>query len=377
MLRRRDCLLGSAAAGLAALGGTSFAAADPIRAALEQTVGTRGDTFGMVAVLVDDNGTRMATYGSSGVAGLTMDGDTVFEIMSISKVLTAVLLTEMVQRGEVALDDPVAKYLPIKLHERGGPITLLDLATYTSGLPYMPENLPKDWYVQPNPLRNYTEANLFSFLADYVPKYAPGTHYEYANLGFGLLGIALAHRAGKSYEELLVERICDPLGLANTRGTLTDDMQRHMARGHDVDGKPMQPLDMPALRGAGDIRSTAADLTVFLKANMGLVPSPLPLQRTLDTRRPTDLPGTDAALGWFVTLDKGEQIVWKTGLGAGFNTFIGFSPKRRRGVLVLTNFLWLPIDSGTINLGAKLIKPDFSPVDFDLLYSWIPKPAKK
>lgn len=380
MLDRRKFVLGSA--GIAAWASAGVASlAEPetqsVEAALEEAVGDRAKVAGMVGVVVDENGTSMTSYGSTGVLGVALDGDTVFEIMSISKVLTAVLLADLVQRGEVALNDLVAKYLPIKLRERGGPITLLDLATYTSGLPYMPGNLPKDWYVQPNPLRNYTEADLFSFLADYVPKFAPGTHYEYANLGFGLLGIALAHRAGKSYEELLVERICDPLGLAHTRGTLTDDMQRHMARGHDVNGKPMQALDWPALRGAGDIRSTAADLTVFLKANMGLVPSSLPLPRLLDTRRPTDLPGTDASLGWFVTSDKGEQIVWKTGLGAGFNTFIGFSPKRRRGVIILSNFFWLPIDSGTINMGAKLIKPDFSPVNFDLLYSWIPKPDKK
>ena len=376
MLHRREFVLGSA--GIAALAGARAAPAiGSIRASLEHVVGDRAKFGGMVAVIVDDAGTRMTTYGSSGVPGLALDGDTVFEIMSISKVLTAVLLTDMVQRGEVALNDPVAKYLPIKLHERGGPITLLDLATYSSGLPYMPENLPKDWYLRPNPLRNYTETDLFSFLADCVPKYAPGMHYEYANLGFGLLGVALAHRAGKSYEELLIERLCNPLGLTHTRSVLTEDMRRHMAQGHDVDGKPVQPWDMQAMRGAGDIRSSAADLIVFLKACMGLVPSPLPLQRTLDTRRPTDLPGTDAALGWFVTTDKGEQIVWKSGLGGGFNTFIGFSPQRRRGAIVLTNFFWLPIDSGTINLGAKLIKPDFTPVNANLLYSWIPKPKKK
>jgi CubicO group peptidase (beta-lactamase class C family) len=377
MLHRRGFVLGSAGAAVLAAAGAAVPFMEPIDAALRAAVGTRAEVAGIVAAIVDENGARMTSYGSSGVPKLAMNGDTVFEIMSITKVLTAALLTDMVQRGEVEFDDPVARYLPIKLHENGGAITLLDLATYSSGLPYMPTNLPKDWYVQPNPLRNYAEADLFSFLADYVPKYAPGKHYEYANLGYGLLGVALARRAGKNYEDLLVERICGPLGLAHTRSALTGDMRRHMAQGHDVDLKPMQPLDWPTLRGAGDMRSTAKDLTVFLKANMGLVHTSLPLQRMRDTRRPTDLPGTDAALGWFVTTDKGEQIVWKTGLGAGFNTFIGFSPQRRRGAILLANFFWLPIDSGTINMGAKLIKPDFSPVNFDLLYSWIPKPDKK
>ena len=257
------------------------------------------------------------------------------------------------------------------LNERGRPITLLDLATYTSGLPNMPGNLPPNWYAHPNPLGDYTEAKLYEFLSSYVPKYEPGTHYGYANLGFGLLGNALAHRAGKSYEELLIERVCDPLGLAHTRITLSGDMQKHLAQGHDLDLKPTQLWDMPAMPGAGTVRSNAKDLTVFLKACMGLAQTPLSasLARLLETRRPTSLAGTDAGLGWFITSDEKEEIVWKSGLSGGCNTFIGFSTQRRRGALVLSNFLWRPIDEGTINIGMKLINPDFHPGDFNALYS--------
>jgi CubicO group peptidase (beta-lactamase class C family) len=373
-MHRREFLLGSIGAGIVVLGSDCFAApaTDPIRDALKQTVGARDEAAGMIAVVIDEGGTRMASYGSSGVPKLALDGNAVFEMMSITKVLTSLLLAEMAARGEVAFDDPVAKYLPssVTLHEKGRPITLVDLATYTSGLPNMPGNLPPDWYAHPNPMGDYTGAKLYEFLSSYVPKYEPGTHYEYANLSFGLLGIALARRAGKSYEELLIERVCGPLGLTDTRITLTDEMRRHLVQGHDLDLKPTQLWDWPAMPGAGCARSTAHDLTVFLKACMGLAHTPLnaPLGRLLETRKATPLARTAVGLGWFISSDGKEEIAWKSGLSAGCNTFIGFSTKRRRGAVLLSNFLWQPIDAGTINMGIKLIEPDFHTVDFHALY---------
>jgi len=374
MLHRREFLRNSIGVGIVALAGDCLAApaTDPIREALKQTVGTRDKVAGMVGVVIDERGTRMASYGSSGVPGLALDDDAVFEMMSITKVLTSVLLAEMAARGEVAFDDPVAKYLPpsVVLHERGRSITLLDLATYTSGLPNMPGNLPPNWYESPNPMGDYTEAKLYEFLSSYVPKYEPGTHYEYANVSFGLLGIALARRAGKSYEKLLVERVCDPLGLADTRITLTGDMRRHLVQGHDMDLKPTQLWDWPAMPGAGYVRSSANNLAAFLKACLGLAQTPLntTIARLLGTRKTTPLAGTEVGLGWFISSDGEEEIAWKSGLSAGCNTFIGFSTRRRRGAVLLSNFLWQPIDAGTINMGIKMINPDFPPVDFHTLY---------
>jgi CubicO group peptidase (beta-lactamase class C family) len=375
MLHRREFLLGSIGAGIAALGGAHSAASatDTIRDQLKKAVGQREKVAGMIAVVIDDGGTRMVTYGSSGIPDLALDGDTVFEIMSITKVLTALLLTDMAARSEVTLDDPVAKYLPpsVKLKELGRQITLLDLATYTSGLPNMPGNLPPDWYASPNPLGDYTKAKLYEFLSSYVPEYQPGTHYRYANLGFGLLGNALAYRMGKSYEDLLIERVCSPLGLDHTRITLSGDMQKHLAQGHDLDLKPTTLWDMPAMPGAGTARSNAKDLTVFLKACMNNAKTPLSacFARLLETRRPTTLAGTDAGLGWFITSDQKEEIVWKSGLSGGCNTYIGFSRQRRCGAIILSNFIWRPIDEGTINIGMRLINPDFHPRDFNALYS--------
>jgi serine-type D-Ala-D-Ala carboxypeptidase/endopeptidase len=331
----------------------------------------------MIAVTVDRDSARMISHGKSGVAHLAMNGKTVFEIGSITKVITALMLADMAAHGEVAFDDPVAKYLPpsVTLHENGRPITLLDLATYTSGLPRMPNNLPLGWQKTDNPLAGYTPDNLYAFFSGFTPAYEPGTHYEYANLGFGLLGLALARRVGKSYEDLLVERICNPLSLNHTRITLSPDMRKHVVQGRDLDVRPAQLWDMPALQGAGAARSTANDLIVFLKACMNLNRTPLnkALARLIETRRPTPLAGTDAGLGWFISSDKNEQIVWKTGVTGGCNTFIGFSPQNRRGAIVLANFLSRPsgggpVDGTVLDIGMHMINPDFHPGDLLLLY---------
>lgn len=370
MLRRRECLLGSIGVGLLALGGKAIATDETVLAALKRTVGTRDKAAGMIAVIIDDTGSRMMSWGTSGAPNGALNGDTVFEIMSNTKVLTSLLLADMVERGEVALDDPVARYLPVALRERGGPITLLDLATYTSGLPNMPANVPTNWYATAAPMAAYTQEQLFAFMSGHLPEHAPGTHYEYANLSFGLLGIALARRIGKPYEQLLVERVCNPLGLAHTRLTLNKSMRRRMAQGHDLGMKPTDRWEFPAIPGAGYVCSTANDLARFVKACMGLTRTPLKaaLTRMAATQRPTSLAGTNAGMGWYVTAAESGEIVWKSGLSLGCNTFMGYCKQRRRGVVLLGNFLWQPLDAGTIGMGVKLIAPDFPGADFNLLY---------
>jgi serine-type D-Ala-D-Ala carboxypeptidase/endopeptidase len=283
----------------------------------------------------------------------------------------------MVERGEVAMSDPVAKYLPasVKVPEyRGQPITLLDLATYTSRLPNMPGNFaPKDPL---NPFADYTVDQFYAFLSGYTLKYPPGTHYEYANLGFGLLGHALARGAGGSYEALLVERICDPLGLRSTHITLIDDLRSRLARGHNRDLEPMPPWYNPTLAGAGGgVRSTANDLTVFLEACLGRRRTPLQpaLRRLLETRRPTGLPGHEMGLGWFVSRDRRDEIAWKSGLYGGFNTFIGFSTSSHRGSIALSNAFpnWgdpKHPSYDAVDLGFHLIDPDFHPTAIDALF---------
>jgi CubicO group peptidase (beta-lactamase class C family) len=145
MLDRRAFMLAPAMALFTGLRAYADVPADAgIQAVLQECVGKDRDSTGIVAVLSDSTGSRLFTYGASGTAdNRKLDGDTVFEIASITKLLTALILAAMVERGEVAMSDPVAKYLPpavkVPAYE-GQPITLLDLATYTSGLPIYPDN---------------------------------------------------------------------------------------------------------------------------------------------------------------------------------------------------------------------------------------------
>ena len=375
-MHRREFLWGTIGAGIVALGSDCFAepASESIRRALEQTVGQRDRVAGTVAVVIDESGTSRVAYGSSGIPSVALDAHTVFEIGSITKVLTALLLTDMNGRGEVALDDPITKYLPpsVTLHEHGGAITLRDLASYGSGLPKLPGNFPPNWWINPNPFADYSVDKLYEFLSGCVPDYAPGTHFEYSSLGFGLLGLALARRAGKSFEDLLIERVSQPLDLTHMRITLSADMRAHLVQPHDLASKPTPLWEFTqALQGAGAARASVRDMTAFLKACMRHGSGPLsgPFAQLLETRRPTNLAGTDAALGWFISSNGKEEIAWKSGLTGGCNSFIGFSTRKPCGALVLSNFLWQPLDVGTTAMGMRLISPGFDPGDLTTLYS--------
>src|ERR1019366_6479772 len=156
-----------------------------IRAILADRIDTLHQNVGIVVGIVDANGRRFVSYGNFSVKDQRPVGnDTIFEIGSTPKVFTSTILADMVQRGEVSLDDPVAKYLPadVKMPQRGGKqITLVDLATHTSGLPRMPSNFaPKDIG---NPYADYTVANLFQFLSTYELKRDIGSPLEYSNMG--------------------------------------------------------------------------------------------------------------------------------------------------------------------------------------------------
>lgn len=375
MQSRRRYLLGSLGVGFAALGGSCAAApqARPIRDALMRTVGVREDLAGTIAVVVDAGASRMVAHGSTGVPGLALDAHTVFEIGSITKVMTAFLLADMDARGEVGLDDPVGEYLPsrVALHPGARSITLRDLAGYNSGLPKFPANLPANWWINPNPFAAYTVDMLYEALSAFVPGDGPDRQFVYSSFGIGVLGLALARRASKSFEQLLVERVCDPLGLSHTRISLSPDMRRHLAQGRDLRLAPVSLWDFTAaLEGAGAARASATDMIVFLEACMGDAPAPLrgAMSRLLETRRSTSLVGTEAALGWFVSSNGEDEIAWKSGLTGGFNAFIGFSTRSRRGALVLSNFHWQPVDVGTTDIGLRLINPDFDAGDLGLLY---------
>ena len=318
----------------------------PSNAEIRKILVERIDTFhqgvGIVVGVIDAHGRRVVAYGSFEKGDVRpLNGDTIFEIGSATKVFTSLLLADMVQRGEVTLSDPVAKYLPpeVKAPERGGrTITLVDLSTHTSGLPRMPSNFnPKD---PANPYADYTVEQLYQFLSTYQLTRDIGTQFEYSNLGGGLLGFALARRAGMDYEALVHSRITGPLGMNSTGITLTREMKARLAVGHNADLKAVPNWDFQVLAGCGALRSTVNDLLTFLAANLGYLKSPLApaMASMLAVRRSTDSPRLgEIGLGWLVTKPSSDEIVWHNGGTGGYRSFVGFEPKTRVGVVVLSN----------------------------------------
>ena len=314
---------------------------------------------GIVVGVVDRKGRRTIAYGTTTKGGSTkVDGDTVFEIGSITKVFTALILSDMARRGEVRLDDPVAKYLPpsVSLPRDGErQITLADLATHTSGLPLRPANLiSKD---PDNKYAGYSEELLFQFLSSYKPPSAIGSRYEYSNVGCGLLGVALSRRAGTRYDDLLRNRVTGPLSLNDTRMDLTDDMKRRAATGYDNTLLPAPHWDMGVIASAGSLRSTANDLSKLLEAVLGYSNSPLALalQAMTQTRRPGGMqPSTQIALAWNILDDKDREVVWKNGSVGGFRAFIGYDAKVGTGVVALAN---AQTAQGADDIGMHILDP--------------------
>lgn len=296
---------------------------------------------GIAAGVIGPEGkSRVVAYGPAKAGGPPLDARSVLEIGSVSKTFTAALLADMVAKGEVRLEDPVAKYLPatVKVPSRNGKeITLLDLATQTSGLPRLPSNLsPKD---PANPYADYTPELLYEFLSSYELPRDPGEKYEYSNLGMGLLGFALGRRDGGGYEAALKRRVLAPLGLTSTAIALTPDMRARLAAGHDPSGAEVANWDIPTLAGAGAIRSDMEDMLQYLRANMFPESSPVAkeLATTHEPRRPVGAAGMRIGLAWHVLPRPDGDIVWHNGQTAGYHAFVAFRPATKTGVVLLAN----------------------------------------
>ena len=308
---------------------------------------------GVVVGVVEPAGRRVIGHGSvSQTEKRAPNGDTVFEIGSATKVFTALLLADMAAKGEVKLDDPVVKYLPetVKLSDK---ITLRHLATHTSGLPRLPSNLlPQN---PDNPYADYTVKEMYEFLSGVPLTREAGATYEYSNLGAGLLGHVLALRAKTDYETLVRTRILEPLGMKDTAITLSPSLRRRLAQGHDENLKAASNWDIPALAGAGALRSTANDMLKFLAAMIHAgEKSPWLTTVAAAERRPTNIPSTEVALGWHILKRNGREIIWHNGGTGGYRSFVGYDPKARAGVVVLSN---TSTPGGVDEIGRQLLAP--------------------
>jgi D-alanyl-D-alanine-carboxypeptidase/D-alanyl-D-alanine-endopeptidase len=304
-----------------------------------------GRRIGLVIGCLQGSQQRLVGYGRlrAGAQDLP-DGGTIFEIGSITKVFTGLLLADLAEQGMVGLDDPLAGYLPawVRAPTVGGhQITLGDLASHAGGLPRDPKGTLGRWLRdRRNPHAALSVEDLYAGLARTRLRRRPGERVKYSNLGAGLLGQALARAAGQPYEQLVRERICLPLGMPDTVVTPTSEQTARLATGHTRRGRPAPPLQLPALAGAGALRSTAADMVCLLRAN--LEPARTPLAAQLEGTQQPRLRAAkrmQVGLGWLIAHPPGAAgpVLWHNGGTSGFRSFAAVARQTGSAVVVLSN----------------------------------------
>lgn len=296
---------------------------------------------GVVAGFLEPDGRRrIFIAGDAGAESRPLSADTIFEIGSITKTFAGALLADAVLRGEVELDDPVAKYLPagVNMPSRGDrPITLLDLATHRSGLPRIATGFTAQ--DPANPYATFDDAKFEEWLSAHELQRAPGEKAEYSNVGAGLLGYALARAAGvRDFPQLVRDRILDPLGMRRSDFDRSRVPSDWLAKGHDGKGAPVPYWDVASLSGAGGLNSTIGDMLAYLDANTGR-----PKNRIERAMRMAHQPRADfdkdrkIGLAWQIREGDGPTLLFHNGGTGGFSSVIAFNPDTGAGVVILAN----------------------------------------
>lgn len=320
---------------LTTLHGQSVELSDQLKSNIQSLL----DTDDVKGIVIGTTHAGEVKYYSKGVRSTegkeTIDENAIFEIGSISKTFTGLLLADMHLKGKVKLEDDIQKYLPEGIQaptKEGKTIKLFHLSNHTSGLPRMPTNFkPKD---PTNPFQDYTEEQMYEFLEAYDLDRDIGSMYEYSNFAAGLLGHILSSRSEMTYEALLKESITEPLGMDHTGIT---HVEGPLAKGH-MAGLEMTNWDFAALQGAGAIRSCASDMMIYLQANMGMVESELypAMQLAHKNSRAVDSKPI-IGLGWHTMIYEGKEIIWHNGATGGYTSFMGWIKGTDKGVVVLNN----------------------------------------
>lgn len=298
-----------------------------------------GTGIGITIGVLRDGERRVFAFGAA-------KPDSLFEIGSITKTFTGLMLAQMIEQQQVTAEQPVRTLLPANAVPKpsGTEVSLLDLVTHRSGLPRMPTNFEP---VNPtNPYIDYTADRLYAYLTQQglaKPADAPSA---YSNLGFGLLGQALENRAKVDYPQLLSQLVTAPLCMTDTVVQLDGPHKARFIQGYTNDRKPTGPWDFDATAGAGAIRSTADDLLKYLAAQMQPAPcesaGESPHTKTLvaaikrsQTLQADLRPNTKIAYAWIFNSTTGSY--WHNGGTGGYTSFAFFNPQRRYAAVVLTN----------------------------------------
>jgi CubicO group peptidase (beta-lactamase class C family) len=263
---------------------------------------------------------------------------TIYEIGSVSKTFTGILFAQAIIDKKVNLNDPVKKYLGddyTNLAYKEKEIELVHLANHSGRI----HGVPFDLAAQPNfddqnPYKNYSREMVFAYMKKMTPNVLPGTKNEYSNLGMALLGIIEEKVYNKTYEELITEYICKPLGMPDTKITLNEDQNKRFATGYSFSGTETSHWDLGDLAGAGGIRSTSEDMLKYAMANLKESNAAIKLSHASTYKDEKN----NVALAWHITTTKkGNELIWHNGRTAGFASFCGFIKSKDLAVVVLSN----------------------------------------
>lgn len=256
--------------------------------------------------------------------------NTIFEIASVTKVFTTTAIALHILKGEVALKDPISKFIPALADKTKAisRVTILELATHSSSLPRVGGNWHKDGFPK-----------IVRFLQKWQPEEPIGTQYKYSNLGFGLLGYALENIENRSYEDVIKGDILAPLGMNMTFTVVPQSMNAYHATGYDNNGNPTPRRHHGYIPGSGALRSTTKDLLKFLKANMAIIGPPQLIKAMQFAQQPFYEVRKHffMGLGWQRTDYKGILLIDKNGGLTGFTSYIGWIPEKQLGIVILTN----------------------------------------
>ena len=317
----------------------SFAAEPDFDAVVKERLDA-STTPACIAVAWIADTTREVVACTEGISPVPVDRNSAFEIGSITKGFTGLLLADMVLKGEVSLDDPASKYsrpgAKLPTYE-GRDITLRDLVTQTSGLPRLPPGLaPKDYR---NPYADFDADALYAALARTEIKRPIGKTPEYSNFGFMWLSEMLARRGGKHFDVLVKERVLDPLGMSDSFFAPTEAQRARLAQPHALPYEPTPAWDVPIdLAGVGMLRSSLSDMEKLASALAGRRDTPLKdaIALALEPLRPAE-GGNFTGFAWVTSLRDGTSIRWHNGGTGGSRAMIAVSPRTQTAALVLVN----------------------------------------
>lgn len=354
----------AAAIGLTLAGGAADAADHATTdAALQAIVDQRlaGDrTRACMAVAVIEQDAVARTYRCADPRDVArIDPATAFEIGSVSKTMAAVLLADLVERGEASLDDPLADYLPegTKLPSfEGTPILLRHVVTHTSGLPALPSRMQVPTTDIGNPYARLTEADLLASLADATLAAAPGTRFEYSNFASMVLSYAIARRAGMDFESLLKQRLFAPLGMQHAHVNDPPAGVR-AATGHTPNTRATSSWDFATdLAGVGGVRATLDDMVRYVQGNLGFEETSISPAIERAQQQVSEQP--PMAMNWMLVPVAGRTVHMHEGGTGGFSAFVSIDREQQRGVVILSDTTWNSIGS-LGSLGLHLVDASF------------------